>query len=255
MSTEYYYNKYKELRKTQDGDLLSQSKQDSVISLLVQRNIMRGKLSAIPFELPLSKKILSDIHFALFDGCERLGFFDYREGLFREELADYEDRCKVRAVHINNIDFSYLVSYSRMTSKDLERLDELLSSIKFDDFIGKSSKEIASSYAKLYAELDYIHPFYEGNSRTLRTFLSKLSNKIDINLDWTKIDRQELYFARDVEVNKLATSNIYDETFKTRINHFNKVTSNRLQKPLAELISNSISLNVSYKRAQSRGRR
>lgn len=56
--------------------------------------------------------------------------------------------------------------------------------------------------SKLCAELDYQHPFTEGNSRTIRLFVSDMASKHGIELDWqnTAKNKDELYRARDFEV-------------------------------------------------------
>lgn len=56
--------------------------------------------------------------------------------------------------------------------------------------------------AKLYGDLDQLHPFSEGNSRTLRAFTSQLAREAGYQLDWgttsvSAISRDNLYMARD----------------------------------------------------------
>jgi cell filamentation protein len=68
------------------------------------------------------------------------------------------------------------------------------------------TRQIAATAARLYAELDHLHPFQEGNSRTLRTFVSQLVRETTgRRLEWdatsrTEAIRDELYRARDAEV-------------------------------------------------------
>ncbi len=59
--------------------------------------------------------------------------------------------------------------------------------------------------AQLYANLDYLHPFSEGNSRTLRTFTRQLAREAGFDLNWSPsnadgLARDQLYRARDVAV-------------------------------------------------------
>jgi cell filamentation protein len=54
-----------------------------------------------------------------------------------------------------------------------------------------------------YAEIDAVHPFREGNSRTLRQFFSDLARESGYRMDWTsasasETDRQSLIKARDL---------------------------------------------------------
>lgn len=65
--------------------------------------------------------------------------------------------------------------------------------------------EFAALLATHYAELDYLHPFIEGNSRTLRTFTRQLASQTELVLDWGASAgdtqaRDTLYKARDVAV-------------------------------------------------------
>jgi cell filamentation protein len=63
----------------------------------------------------------------------------------------------------------------------------------------------AKLLAYFYSELDAIHPFRDGNSRTLRVFTSDLAQAAGHRLDWTAAanaaeGRQKLYHARDLAV-------------------------------------------------------
>jgi cell filamentation protein len=57
--------------------------------------------------------------------------------------------------------------------------------------------------AALHHEIDPIHPFREGNSRTLRQFFGDLANEAGDRIDWTAAsateeDRQQIFLARVV---------------------------------------------------------
>ena len=63
--------------------------------------------------------------------------------------------------------------------------------------------------AKLYGDLDFLHPFREGNSRTLRAFTSQLASEAGYVLDWTWSGadaqaRDSLDKARDKEATQRA---------------------------------------------------
>lgn len=65
--------------------------------------------------------------------------------------------------------------------------------------------EMSEGIAQTYARLDYLHPFREGNSRTLRTFTEQLARENGRQLDWgttnvTPQSRDALYIARDMAV-------------------------------------------------------
>lgn len=74
---------------------------------------------------------------------------------------------------------------------------------------GVDGQGFAQRMAKLYAELDHLHPFAEGNSRTLRVFTGQLAQRAGYELNWTgtNVDaasRDRLYVARDKAVNERA---------------------------------------------------
>jgi cell filamentation protein len=72
---------------------------------------------------------------------------------------------------------------------------------------------MAKRLAWYYSELDAIHSFRDGNSRTLRAFMSDLAQSAGHRLDWaltaqTEEQRQHLYHARDVAVMRGDTSEL-----------------------------------------------
>jgi cell filamentation protein len=78
------------------------------------------------------------------------------------------------------------------------------------------SLEVARFAARLaffYSELDAVHPFRAGNSRTLRAFTSDLAHAAGHRLDWSHAaqnpdGRQRLYHARDLAVMRGDTSEL-----------------------------------------------
>lgn len=83
----------------------------------------------------------------------------------------------------------------------MQRAVEELRAIRPND-----TAAIAKSTARMYADLDHLHLFKEGNSRTLRTFVSQVVRETTgRRLEWDATDRNgsardELYRARDAQV-------------------------------------------------------
>lgn len=78
-----------------------------------------------------------------------------------------------------------------------------------DSLRGLNADQFSARMAKLYGDLDYLHPFKEGNSRTLRAFTSQLAREAGYELNWNAtnadaVSRDRLYIARDKEVMKRA---------------------------------------------------
>jgi cell filamentation protein len=73
------------------------------------------------------------------------------------------------------------------------------------DLRGLNTDAMAKRLAYYYGELDAIHAFRDGNSRTLRAFTSDFAEVAGHQLDWARAaqageDRQRLYHARDLAV-------------------------------------------------------
>jgi cell filamentation protein len=73
------------------------------------------------------------------------------------------------------------------------------------DLHGLDADAIAKRLAYYYGELDAIHAFRDGNSRTLRAFTTDLAEAVGHQLNWARAaqtaeDRQRLYHARDLAV-------------------------------------------------------
>jgi cell filamentation protein len=130
-----------------------------------------------------------------------------------------------------------------MDAEALRRLDAVLESadpVKLKDL---ETKEFTSRIAKLYTEIDYVHPFGDGNSRTLREFTRQLAEKSGYDLNWNHFSssprgRDALYVARDRSVNEVALPRMQDEHAMRRV----IATIDRLAKSknLAELLPDVI---------------
>jgi cell filamentation protein len=73
------------------------------------------------------------------------------------------------------------------------------------DLQGLDTDAMAKRLAYYYGELDAIHAFRDGNSRTLRALTTDLAEAAGHRLDWARVaqvaeDRQCLYHARDLAV-------------------------------------------------------
>jgi cell filamentation protein len=93
-------------------------------------------------------------------------------------------------------------------------LDGAFAKLKGENgLIGLEAGAFADRLAFYYSELDAIHAFREGNSRSLRVFTSDLAQAAGHGLDWARNAaapeyRQSLYHARDVAVIRGDTSEL-----------------------------------------------
>ncbi len=96
------------------------------------------------------------------------------------------------------VEYSYSDYLEHNLKKELEQLKE-------DHFFTncKNKEDFCNKLGNLYKELDFLHPFAEGNSRTLREFTRQIGVKAGFNIKWEKTYniKDELYIARDLGVN------------------------------------------------------
>jgi fido (protein-threonine AMPylation protein) len=115
---------------------------------------------------------------------------------------------------------------------------------------GMDTLEMSEAIAQVYARLDYLHPFREGNSRTLRTFTEQLARVNGHQLDWgttnvTAESRDALYVARDVAVIQLRYPGLTADSLmsvETREEYemASQLNTYRLHDPLQEIVRRSL---------------
>jgi cell filamentation protein len=154
---------------------------------------------------------LKEINRRIFQDLPDLGFKDVTPGIYRPEVATGKDWMKMRG--LESAPGSFFVAYSKMDAASLKRLDAVLEAADPVRLSSLSTKDFTQAIAKLYSELDYIHPFPDGNSRTLRAFTSQLATEAGYDIDWTRFaespaGRDILYIARDLAVFPFAKAQI-----------------------------------------------
>lgn len=137
---------------------------------------------------------LCEIHCRIFQDLHQ-----HRPGQFRPDAPTH-----VKARVLESLGVRYYVPYAprRLMAAGLTRT---LSAMTPHDAQGLPLAQFAPRMAQLYGDLDYWHPFVEGNSRTLRTFTRQWARQAGFVLDWglskpTEAARDRLYIARDREV-------------------------------------------------------
>lgn len=86
-----------------------------------------------------------------------------------------------------------------------EELERLCNLIKKENYlIGLSKEDLAKRLSYYLAELNVLHPFREGNGRTIREFIRQLALKNGYLFNLTKIASQDMLEA--------SIKSIYDET-------------------------------------------
>ena len=156
---------------------------------------------------------LCEINRRIFQDLPGLGFDDVTPGQYRPPVRLGSDWCKYRQLESQNVILA--VAYSRMDLDAINQLNHVLKKANPAELSKLNTAEFTEAMGRLYVDLDYIHPFRDGNSRSLREFTRQLADESGYNLDWTRFNkniygRDVLYIARDKSVNELAYPSIRD---------------------------------------------
>lgn len=168
-----------------------------------KRKEIEGRVTFIRSEELLRRPVQGNFDAAHLREINRRIFQDLPEfnpGKYRDPAPGHSKQRKLASAG-----HTYLVAYANRNVLD-ERLDKVLQELDGGKSLqGLSINEFSVKMAKLYGDLDYLHPFKDGNSRSLRIFTAQLASTAGYRLDWntTNVDaasRDELYMARDKEV-------------------------------------------------------
>lgn len=163
---------------------------------------------------------LKEVNRRLFQDLPGAGFEDVTPGQFRKPVPDGLDWMKQRG--LSTIEGAFYVAYSRMDGAARARLDNALEKASPEALRGLKTPEFSARFAAIYTELDYVHPFSDGNSRTLRSFTRQLARQAGYSVDWERFSRSDvgrdlLYIARDLSVNALAKHHVQHENTLRKI--------------------------------------
>ncbi|WP_075790582.1 Fic family protein [Massilia putida] len=196
---------------------------------------------------------LREIHRRIFQDLPSVGFPDATPGQFRPPVDAGVTWMKHRA--LETMSGPLFVAYSKMDDAAKQRLEEVLQNKSVDALAQLGPKDFAATFGKIYTELDYLHPFLDGNSRTLRSFTSQLAEAAGYTVNWERFStspqgRDALYIARDLAVNKLAKPDIEHPNSMMRI----VGSMSRLQghPELSDLLADAIrpGRSVAFERAE-----
>ena len=97
---------------------------------------------------------------------------------------------KIRTVNITKTDSDIPFCYADFIGVEAERIFD---NLKSKDYLrGFEKDEFAIELAKLSSELNALHPFREGNGRTIRLFLQLLTNSAGFMLDYSLVEHEEI---------------------------------------------------------------
>lgn len=82
-----------------------------------------------------------------------------------------------------------------------KELDKVFAKIKEKNMIRETDEEkIFDNLAYVMAELNIIHPFREGNGRSIREFIRLMAKRMGYGLNWGNVDKEEILEASIMSV-------------------------------------------------------
>jgi len=102
----------------------------------------------------------------------------------------YSFAGKIRIVDIAKPKASAPFAYAKFIESEAERVFSELKSKKY--LVGLDRQIFVEEIASLSAELNALHPFREGNGRTIRLFLILLADHASYLLDYSQVSSKEL---------------------------------------------------------------
>lgn len=156
----------------------------------------------------------------LFQDLPGLGYSDVTPGIYRDPVEAGQDWIKQR--RLESMNDGTFVAYSRMDLAAQKQIGAVLSNVDPNSLAQLNKPDFTETIARLYIELDYLHPFRDGNSRTLRAFTRQLAEEAGYTLEWDKFNvsphsRDVLYIGRDLSVNAKALPQIQDFNAKRAV--------------------------------------
>lgn len=101
----------------------------------------------------------------------------------------YDWAGELRTVNIRKgseeyfLDYAYLKNGAKFVFEELSK-ENYLQGLNREDFVKR--------LAYFYEQLNFIHPFREGNGRTQRIFWQRVANDAGYKIDWSKVVGEEL---------------------------------------------------------------
>lgn len=141
--------------------------------------------------------------------------FDYLLALHRRLFGEiYDFAGQIRTVNIMKPDGEAPFAYAEFIPSEAARI---FTQLKHDRYlVGLKKAEFVQKISALAADLNALHPFREGNGRTIRLFLALLAKHAGYIIDYSQVSHEEVILA-----DKLAFGGKYDAIVKL----YNRITT------------------------------
>lgn len=141
--------------------------------------------------LPVEQEIVTNKTAAVLNETPKLFDFAYLLHIHKVLFEDmYGFAGKLRTVDISKPDASAPFAHAQFLEVEGKRIfDEL---VKQKYLTELDEKQFIARISELAAELNALHPFREGNGRTIRLFLIMLADNAGYLLDYSQVSAEEL---------------------------------------------------------------
>ena len=166
------------------------------------------KIRTNPLSGDYSLNHLKTFHIALLKGTELL--INSKPGVLRGQnsLGTIYQRDRNVFLGFGRFPLRVTTIHSQMSVDDINDLKETLKTLQVNKFSSLMTADFAKNLSKIYIKSDFIHPFYDVNTRTLGCFLNQFSNKcgfktfFDLSEYKDSAALSEFYISRAKSVNK-----------------------------------------------------
>ncbi|WP_375692386.1 BID domain-containing T4SS effector [Bartonella sp. AP4SXKL] len=115
-------------------------------------------------------------------------------GQTREKPFTFEDGTVASMPILKRKEFTKTFAIGRKIQEGLEKLDKTLA--EKNNLQGLTREEFVEQAASIMIDLHHLHPFREGNRRTKRLFVEKLSQAAGHELDFSLVSKKRKDFVR-----------------------------------------------------------
>ena len=107
-------------------------------------------------------------------------YLDHNPSEFRQPSDPFNPHSKYRAYGLEDTVCTF---YSCVGEQDLQQAEAYLAGLDVAALKAAPYEAKVAAVAEMYQTLEFLHPFPEGNSRTLRVFTQQFASSIDLEFD------------------------------------------------------------------------
>lgn len=112
---------------------------------------------------------------------------------------------------VSRLDRPHLTLYSPLQSGDFHNAETAIKAALPENMVDLTLAQKIERLTTVYAEIDYLHGFGDGNSRVNRAFVQEMARASGIVFDFANLDYEVMYVARDKSLCELNLARRLDD--------------------------------------------